>query len=182
MKVRLLEGMQNRIYSAVRFFNMRHPPPAPTQPHQLRAAGKSFVDQCAPVPLNSLCAQQTWAPGRSPAFLGPLAPPPGKIWKCASAREKSGLSPEGCEGGAFATSSGLSGNCTQSCECLKSVSVSLRQVRLFETSWAVAHQAPLSTGLSRQEYWSGLPFPSPGNLPDPGIQLGSPVLQADSLL
>ena len=50
------------------------------------------------------------------------------------------------------------------------------------TLWIVAHQAPLSMGFSRQEYWSGLPFPSPGNLPYPGIEPGSPVLQADSLL
>ena len=50
--------------------------------------------------------------------------------------------------------------------------------------WTVAHQAPLSVGFSRQEYWSGLPFPSPGDLPNPGIKLESPVapvLQADSL-
>ena len=46
---------------------------------------------------------------------------------------------------------------------------SLSHVRLFSTPWTVAHQAPLSMGFSRQEYWSGLPFPSPGNLPDPGI-------------
>ena len=45
----------------------------------------------------------------------------------------------------------------------------------------MAHQAPLSMGFSRQEYWSGLPFPSPGDLPDPGMELGSPALQADSL-
>ena len=49
------------------------------------------------------------------------------------------------------------------------------------TPWTVAHQAPLSMGFSRQEYWSGLPFPSPGDLPDPGIEPGSPELQADSL-
>ena len=47
---------------------------------------------------------------------------------------------------------------------------------LFATSWTVAHQAPLSMGLSRQEYWSGLPFPSPGHLPDPEIKPASPVL------
>ena len=47
--------------------------------------------------------------------------------------------------------------------------------------WTVAHQAPLSVGFSRQEYWSGLPFPSPGDLADPGIEPGSPALQADSL-
>ena len=47
------------------------------------------------------------------------------------------------------------------------------------TPWTVAHQAPLSMGFSRQEYWSGLPFPSSGDLPDPGIKPGSP---ADALL
>ena len=50
------------------------------------------------------------------------------------------------------------------------------------TPWTVALQAPLSMGFSRQEYWSGLLFPSPENLPDPGIELRSPALQADSLL
>ena len=48
-------------------------------------------------------------------------------------------------------------------------------------SWTVARQAPLSLGFSRQEYWSGLPFPLVGDLPHPGIEPGSPVLQADSL-
>ena len=52
---------------------------------------------------------------------------------------------------------------------------------LFVTPWAVAYQAPLSTEFSRQEYWSGLPFPSPGDLPDPGIEPRSPALQADAL-
>ena len=49
------------------------------------------------------------------------------------------------------------------------------------TPWTVACQVPLSVGFPRQEYWSGLPFPSPGDLPDPGIEPGSPALQADSL-
>ena len=49
------------------------------------------------------------------------------------------------------------------------------------TPWTVAHQAPLSLGFSRQEYWRALPLPSPGDLPDPGIKPGSPPLQADSL-
>ena len=47
--------------------------------------------------------------------------------------------------------------------------------------WTLAYQAPLSMGFSRQEYWSGLPFPSPGDLPDPGIKPRSPALQADDL-
>ena len=47
--------------------------------------------------------------------------------------------------------------------------------------WTIAHEAPLSAGLSRQEYWKGLPFPSPGDFPDPGIEPRSPALQADSL-
>ena len=54
-------------------------------------------------------------------------------------------------------------------------------VRLFATLWTVARQAPLLVGLSRQEYWSELPFPSPGDLPDPGIEPRSPSLQANSL-
>ena len=49
------------------------------------------------------------------------------------------------------------------------------------TPWTVAWQVPLAMGFSRQEYWSGLPFPSLGNLPDPGVKPGSPALQADSL-
>ena len=53
---------------------------------------------------------------------------------------------------------------------------SLSRVRLFETPWTVAYQAPPSTGFSRQEYWSGLPFPSPWDLPDPGIEPRSPAL------
>ena len=61
--------------------------------------------------------------------------------------------------------------------CVKSLSC----VRLFETLWTVARQAPLSIGFSRQEYWSGLPFPSPGDFPNPGIEPGSPALQADTL-
>ena len=51
----------------------------------------------------------------------------------------------------------------------------------FAIPWTVAHQAPLSMGFSIQEYWSGLPFPPLGDLPDPGIETGSPALQADSL-
>ena len=54
-------------------------------------------------------------------------------------------------------------------------------VRLFATLWIVVRQAPLSMGFSRQEYWSGLPFPSPGDLPNLGIEPRSPSLQADSL-
>ena len=49
------------------------------------------------------------------------------------------------------------------------------------TPWTVAHQAPLSLGFSRQEYWSELLFPSPGDLSNPGMEPGSPALQADSL-
>ena len=60
----------------------------------------------------------------------------------------------------------------------------LLQLRLTMTLWTVVHQAPLSMGFSRQEYWSGLPCPPPGDLPDPGIKSTSPVapdLQAISL-
>ena len=52
----------------------------------------------------------------------------------------------------------------------------LSRVGLFETPWTVVYQAPLSMGFSRREYWSGLPFPSPGDLPNPGIEPRSPTL------
>ena len=59
---------------------------------------------------------------------------------------------------------------------------SLSRVRLCMTPWTVARQAPLSMGFSKQEYQSGLPFPSPGDIPDPGIQSMPPAWQVDSLL
>ena len=58
---------------------------------------------------------------------------------------------------------------------------SLSRVRLFVIPWTAARQAPLSMGFSRQEYWSGLPFPTPEGLPNPGIKPRSPASQADSL-
>ena len=58
---------------------------------------------------------------------------------------------------------------------------SLSCVQLFVTPWTVAYQAPLSMGFPRQEYWSALPFPSPGDLPDPWLDPRSPTLQADAL-
>ena len=58
---------------------------------------------------------------------------------------------------------------------------SLSRVWLFATPCTVTYQAPPSMGFSRQECWGGLPFPSPGDLPDPGIEPGSPTLQADAL-
>ena len=58
---------------------------------------------------------------------------------------------------------------------------SLSRVQFFATLWTVADQASQSMGFSRQEYWSGLPFPFPGDLPNPGIEPRSPALQADAL-
>ena len=55
-------------------------------------------------------------------------------------------------------------------------------VRLFLTPWAIAYQGPQSMEFSRQEYWSGLAFPSPGDLPDPGIEPGSPALRVDTTI
>ena len=55
------------------------------------------------------------------------------------------------------------------------------RVQLHAALWTVALQAPLSMGFSRQEYWCGLPFPSPGDLPNPEIEPGSPALEADAL-
>ena len=58
---------------------------------------------------------------------------------------------------------------------------SLSCVQLFATPWTITYQTPLSMGFSKQEYWSGFPFLSPGDLPDPGIKPRSPALQADAL-
>ena len=58
---------------------------------------------------------------------------------------------------------------------------SLSRVRLFVIPWTVAYQAPPSMGFSWQEYCNGLPFPSPGDLPNPGIEPGSPAFQVDTL-
>ena len=55
-------------------------------------------------------------------------------------------------------------------------------IQPLATPWTIAYQVPPSIGFSRQACWSGLPFPSPGDLPDPGIKPGSPTLQADALL
>ena len=66
---------------------------------------------------------------------------------------------------------------------VKAVKVELlSRVWLSATPWTVAYQASPSMGFSRQEYWSGLTFPSPGDLSDPGLEPGSPALQADTLL
>ena len=65
--------------------------------------------------------------------------------------------------------------------CIFSLVKLLSHVWLFASPWTVPYQAPPSMGFSRQEYGSGLPFPSPGNLPDPWIKPMSPVLQADTL-
>ena len=56
----------------------------------------------------------------------------------------------------------------------------LSPIRFFATAWTVACEAPPSMGFSRQEYWSGVPFPSPGDLPNPGIKPRSPTLQVDA--
>ena len=71
--------------------------------------------------------------------------------------------------------------CVCVCVCV-CVCKSFSHVWLFVTPWTVAHQTPLSMGFSRQEFWSGLSFPSPGDLPDLGIQPISPAFPADSLL
>ena len=65
--------------------------------------------------------------------------------------------------------------------CLRMKVKALSLVLLLVTPWTVAYQAPQSMEFSRQEYWSGLTFPSPGDLPNPGIEPGSPALQTDAL-
>ena len=75
---------------------------------------------------------------------------------------------------------------TDLCFCVHSFLYSFMKVKVkscltLATPWTVAHQAPLSKGFPRQEYWSGLPFPSPGDLPDPEIEPRSPTLQTEAL-
>ena len=70
----------------------------------------------------------------------------------------------------------VSGAVVQNSHLLDDKVKSLSRVRLFATPWTVAYHAPLSMGFSRQEYWSGLPFPFPEDLPNPGIEPGSPAL------
>ena len=67
--------------------------------------------------------------------------------------------------------------CFLQCDIMKSLSC----IRLSSIPWTVAYQASPSMGFSRQEYWSGLPLPSPGDLPNPDSEPGSPALQADAL-
>ena len=64
--------------------------------------------------------------------------------------------------------------CSSYCACMRAQVLS--RVLLFETPWTIAYQAPLSMVFPRQEYWSGLPVPPPGDLPDPGIKLKPPAL------
>ena len=64
---------------------------------------------------------------------------------------------------------------------VKSESEVAQLCRLLATPWTAAYQAPPSMGFDRQEYWSGVPLPSPGDLPDPGIEPRSPALEADAL-
>ena len=84
----------------------------------------------------------------------------------------------GSRGGMSALRGGLLEGCPVVCEVGVCVSSSVLSDSL--RPWTAAHQAPLSMGFSRQEYWSGSPFPSPGDCPDPGIEPGSHALQADA--
>ena len=87
---------------------------------------------------------------------------------CSQPRDQTHVS---CTAGRFFTTEPLKRKKVKSLSC----------VWLFATPWTVAYQVPPSMGFYRQEYWSGLPFPSPGNLPHSGIEPTSPALQADSL-
>ena len=103
-------------------------------------------------PLVQGCVLSNWlGPRLSPALLGYRSRGRSYCWSCSWSRG------------------------------LKVKVKSLSRVQLFVTPWTIAYQAPPSMGFSRQEYWSGLPFPSPGDLPNPGIEPGSPAFQADTL-
>ena len=97
------------------------------------------------------------------------------IWPCATHRWQSTrlLHPWDSQG----KNPGVGYHFLLQCEKVKSLS----RVQLLATPWTAAYQAPLSIRFSRQEYWSGLPFPSPGHLPDSGIKPRSPSLYTDAL-
>ena len=71
--------------------------------------------------------------------------------------------------------------CVRVCVCTRTHAKLLGYIQLFTTRWTIAHQAPVPLEFSQQEYWSGLPFPSSRDLPDPRIESWSPALQAESL-
>ena len=89
---------------------------------------------------------------------------------------------EGMEVYVWPTHSAAQQKLTQHCRATVVGGLVTKLCPTLATPWTIACQAPLSMEFSRQEYWSGLPFPSPGDLPNPGIKLESPALQADSLL
>ena len=100
---------------------------------------------------------------------------------------KQGTQLGGCCCGSRENGGGLDGSCRddqqgQTLDGGGGGSVVAKSCPTLATPWTVACPVPLSVGFSRQEYWSGLPFPSPGDHPDSGIKPGSPALQADSLL
>ena len=100
-----------------------------------------------------------------------------RVWLCVTHRRQPTRLPHPWDSPGKNTGVG----CHSLLQCMKVKVKSLRHVRLFATPWTAAYQVPLSMGFSRQEWWSGLPFPSPGDLPYPGIKPGSPTLQADTL-
>ena len=111
---------------------------------------------------------------RQEYWSGLPSPPPGSL-PYPGIEVMSLMSP--ALSGRFFTSSTSWEAPIKGCEVVKLLS----HVQLFVIPWTVVYQAPLSMAFSRQEYWSGLLFPSPGDLPDTGIKLGPPTLQADSL-
>ena len=113
--------------------------------------------------------------------------PPGKAQECSNYRTIeliSHASKFGKLSSAHKTGKGQFSFQSQRKAMPKNVQVKVKllsRLQLFATPWTVDYQARPSMGFSRQEYWSGLPFPSPGDLPDPGIEPRSPTLTADAL-
>ena len=121
----------------------------------------------------------------------------GGLWHCTRDRDQDHPQEKEIQKGKMAVWGGLTNSCEKKrsekerrkgkiylleCRDPKNSKVkSLSRVRLFATPRTAAYQAPLSMGFSRQEYWSGLPFTSPGDFPNPGIEPRSPTLQADAL-
>ena len=144
----------------------------------LRLQDKSKVDPSVRLPLHH--ANMSW--GMVKIFESvSLDSMLQTIEKERDKRKKRKRDKEKEEGGNASTCCGVSVSLPNSCVCVCVCEWVLSRVWLFATPWTVAHQAPLSMEFSRQEYWSGLPCPPPGDLPNPRIEPKSPSLQADSL-
>ena len=132
----------------------------------------------------STALSSQWPPYLSPAQQEVLLSPDIKVTVSGKVCDWCRLGPHPLLGSSHCGQEMNDYNWSIPCHVKESEKVKVKSISCvwpFVTLWTVAHQAPSSMGFSRQEYWNGLPFPSPGDLPNPGIEPRSPALQADAL-